>query len=188
LTTLTFREHIIFDSPIEIGDNLADTRLSHERRLNPTGNIVRLLGIKSKARVVTPSIHRQFAPDKTRLTRYLRVALRTPEEPLLRAYRSALEAHHASAEFIIHYAILAAIYGDRQSVIDDKIDPNKKQRSPSPKNPDGETKFTRVRNELAHPKGRKRPLHKVLDDAATLRSPIRELARQHLLKHLRLLP
>jgi hypothetical protein len=97
---------------------------------------------------------------------------------------SAVEARDASAEFIFHYAILAAIYGDRQRDIDDAIDPAKAKRTPSPVNTDGETAFTRVRNELAHPKSRKRDLHQVIDEAASLRTRIRDIARMHVARFL----
>jgi len=188
LNTLTFREHIICDPPENIRNNLSEVRLSYELRQKPTTReVIHLPSIKLHAKIGTPSIHRQFAPDKTRLESFLRGALSKPEEPLLRAYRSALESQDASAEFIILYAILAAIYDDQQK-IDDQIDPGKKERTPSPYNGKPETPFSRVRNELAHPNNRKRSLHEVVGEAAMLRSRIRELVREHLIKHLRLPP
>ena len=142
----------------------------------------RVLSIKE---MWAPSIQRQFAPDKSNLESFLKQALTSQEEAAIRAYRVALESKDASAEFIIQYGILAAMYGD-QSKIDNQLDPGKKNRVPNARSKYGETAFTRVRNEVAHPKDRKRPLHDSVREAASLRAQIRELVRKHLIKFFRL--
>lgn len=183
LTTLVFREHVICDPSPQVTSNLREVRLADEAlRSGVKGPIAVSAGQSTVFGV--PTFLKQFAPNPSALAGHLAGALSVEEEPLLRAYRTAVEARDASTEFFVHYAILAAIYGDPQQRIDDAIDPGKTRRTPSPVNRDGETSFTRVRNELAHPKARERDLHLVLAEAAALRTEIRNIARMHAARYL----
>ncbi|HET6384909.1 MAG TPA: hypothetical protein VFJ58_16060 [Armatimonadota bacterium] len=163
LTSLALRADI-FVERVESEDDLKETRSRWEfnTRLNPQeGEMAAIRGcarLEAKAQVLRPLPERLRVNLKDELSQ-------VRSEPLLLAYWIAGASHDPVGEFLLYYAILATIYGERQRDIDKALDPKRSGRSAHPRSSDGETVYTRVRNELAHPKSRGRPLAEAVAEA-----------------------
>jgi hypothetical protein len=190
LTTLAFRAQLICDQPIPCVEDpsIVDARRLHDFRLL-NGRDATMTSASGRGTASAPGRPgKKLTSDAAGLQAHFLGALEKPDQPLLRAFRSALEASDPSAEFMLQYAILGMIHGDAQGNIDSNIDPEGKMvRTPIPakapklkntsarKKVDGETPFTRVRNELAHNKDRGTPLNVVAASTAALVSELRAL-------------
>lgn len=182
---LTVRAGLLVERPRPeyIRDDVAKVRFQHEAAAHsPRGEGVGFVDGHSSIR----GGGRTVRTWPIGLEAHLTEDLSRPIEALWLAYQQALCTKDPTGEFILQYGILATIYGDRQEVLDNAIDPHKLRRThhPCARNRDGETPFTRVRNELAHPKSRQRPLHEVASEALSLQHELRGLVRSHVLQHL----